>query len=161
MLRNLSGSLQNTLTYKNFDLTFNLSFTLGGYSYDNGMYALLDDGNNASLNKSVKLRDRWQNPGDITDVPQYYHGNGWGGWYNSSRGIQSSDHIRLKNLILNYRLPQKWISKVKMQNAKIFVSGTNLLTFAAYDQWDPELIGAVGFGVPPLKTISLGIELTF
>ena len=43
--------------------------------------------------------------------------------------------------------------------ARVFFSGTNLLTWAKYDQYDPELTGTVGFDIPPLKTFSFGLEI--
>ena len=57
---------------------FNLSFHLGGYSYDGAMYALQDDGYTAQYNKSTELRRRWKQPGDITDVPRYVYGQEYG-----------------------------------------------------------------------------------
>lgn len=156
----LVGGLNNTINYKFIDLSFNLSFSLGGYSYDNGMYALQDDGRDASTNKSTELRRRWMKPGDNTDIPRYVSGNAWAGYYNSSRGIHSNDHIRLKHLTIGVNVPNKWISPVGLSKARVYFSGTNLLTLAAYSQWDPELIGTVGYGVPPLKTWTFGIEIS-
>lgn len=157
----ISGGFMNTFNYKFIDLSFNLSYSFGGYSYDNASYILQDDGYSVISNKSTEQRRRWQKPGDITDVPRFVYGNKKGGNYNSSRAIHSTDHIRLKSLILGLNAPKVWLQKLGIGNARIYFSGTNLLTWAAYDQYDPEMSGVVGFYTPPLKTYAFGLELKF
>ena len=157
----ISGGFMNTFNYKFIDLSFNLSYSFGGYSYDNASYILQDDGYSVISNKSTEQRRRWRKPGDITDVPRFVYGNKKGGNYNSSRAIHSTDHIRLKSLILGLNAPKAWLQKLGIGNARIYFSGTNLLTWAAYDQYDPEMSGVVGFYTPPLKTYAFGLELKF
>lgn len=157
----ISGGFMNTFNYKFIDLSFNLSYSFDGYSYDNASYILQDDGYSVISNKSTEQRRRWQKPGDITDVPRFVYGNKKGGNYNSSRAIHSTDHIRLKSLILGLNAPKAWLQKLGIGNARIYFSGTNLLTWAAYDQYDPEMSGVVGFYTPPLKTYAFGLELKF
>ena len=157
----ISGGFMNTFNYKFIDLSFNLSYSFGGYSYDNASYILQDDGYSVISNKSTEQRRRWQKPGDITDVPRFVYGNKKGGNYNSSRAIHSTDHIRLKSLILGLNAPKAWLQKLGIGNARIYFSGTNLLTWAAYGQYDPEMSGVVGFYTPPLKTYAFGLELKF
>ena len=157
----ISGGFMNTFNYKFIDLSFNLSYSFGGYLYDNASYILQDDGYSVISNKSTEQRRRWQKPGDITDVPRFVYGNKKGGNYNSSRAIHSTDHIRLKSLILGLNAPKAWLQKLGIGNARIYFSGTNLLTWAAYDQYDPEMSGVVGFYTPPLKTYAFGLELKF
>ena len=157
----ISGGFMNTFNYKFIDLSFNLSYSFGGHSYDNASYILQDDGYSVISNKSTEQRRRWQKPGDITDVPRFVYGNKKGGNYNSSRAIHSTDHIRLKSLILGLNAPKAWLQKLGIGNARIYFSGTNLLTWAAYDQYDPEMSGVVGFYTPPLKTYAFGLELKF
>jgi len=122
---------------------------------------LQDDGYSALTQKSVELRGRWQKPGDITDIPRYVTGQEFGGWWHSSRGIHSTDHLRLKSLILGVNAPEKWIKALGFTKARIYFSGTNLLTWAKYDQYDPELQGTVRYEIPPLKTYSFGLEIGF
>lgn len=123
----ISGGFMNTFNYKFIDLSFNLSYSFGGYSYDNASYILQDDGYSVISNKSTEQRRRWQKPGDITDVPRFVYGNKKGGNYNSSRAIHSTDHIRLKSLILGLNAPKAWLQKLGIGNARIYFSGTNLL----------------------------------
>ncbi len=157
----LRGAFGNSLSYKFIDLSFSLSFTFGGKSIDNGLYALQDDGRWDRYNKSTELRRRWKKPGDITDVPRYVNGYTYGGWYTSTRAIHTTDHIRLKNLSIGLNAPKQWTHAIGATKARFYFAGNNLLTWAAYDQYDPELGPQVNFSVPPTKTFSFGVELSF
>lgn len=123
----ISGGFMNTFNYKFIDLSFNLSYSFGGYSYDNASYILQDDGYSVISNKSTEQRRRWQKPGDITDVPRFVYGNKKGGNYNSSRAIHSTDHIRLKSLILGLNAPKAWLQKLGIGNARIYFSGNEFV----------------------------------
>lgn len=92
-------------------------------------------------------------------MPRYVFGQKYGGWWNSSRGIHSTDHLRLKSLILGLSAPQQWTRTLGIHSARIYFSGTNLLTWAAYDQYGPEMNGVVSFYTPPIKTFAFGLEL--
>lgn len=158
---NIAGSFGNTFSYKFVDLSFNLSFMLGGYTVDNAHWALQDDGYEDRFNKSTELRRRWKQPGDITDVPRYVNGNSTAGWYTSTRAIHSTNHLRLKSLVLGLNAPKKWLNTLGLSRARVYFSGTNLLTWAAYDQYDPEMGTQIGWAVPPLRNYSFGIEVSF
>ena len=157
----VSGSLQNTFRWKMLDLSFNFTYSLGGHSYDAAMWALQNDGYSLTAPMSTELRKRWQKPGDVTDVPRFVSGQEWGGWWHSSRGIHSTDHLRLKSLVLGATLPKEWARIIGLQNARIYFSGSNLFTWARYNQYDPELQGVVAFEIPPLKTWAFGLQVSF
>ena len=73
--------------------------------------------------------------------------------------MHSTNHLRLKSLVLGVNAPESWVKRLGFSRARVFFSGTNLLTWAKYDQYDPELTGTVGFDIPPLKTFSFGLEI--
>ncbi|MDR2775355.1 MAG: hypothetical protein LBC19_11565, partial [Tannerella sp.] len=79
----------------------------------------------------------------------------------SSRAVHSRDHLRLKTLAFGLSAPKQWLNSPGFTKARIYFSGNNLLTWAAYDQYDPELGPQVNWNVPPTKTLSMGIELNF
>ena len=64
----ISGGFMNTFNYKFIDLSFNLSYSFGGYSYDNASYILQDDGYSVISNKSTEQRRRWQKPVSYTHL---------------------------------------------------------------------------------------------
>ena len=100
-----------------------------------------------------------------------------------TRYLQSVAYVRLKNLQFGYNLPNKLLSSVKMQNARIYVSGENLWSWSPlykrtksidvgsiYGQ-DNEAASEMGnsgisngsqvYNYPILKTISVGLSVTF
>ena len=86
----------------------------------------------------------------------YQYGN-----YGSSRFMKDLNYLRLKSLSLSYSLPTKWIQKAQLNNVRIFISGSNLLTWTSYKFADPEMPidGIPTYGLPNLKTVTFGIEL--
>ena len=92
-----------------------------------------------------------------------------------SRYLQNAAYARLKNLVISWNLPEKWAGKIKMTNAKVYVSGQNILTFTPLHKWasnfDPEVIDGSdpevnansgnGYAYPMLKSYSIGINLSF
>ena len=155
----VSGGFTNSFRYKFVDFSFQLSYSLGGHSIDTETASIADDGHSLEHNLSTDLRRRWQKPGDITDIPRYVAGREYGGWWITSRNIHSTDHLRLKNLIIGVNAPTRWLNVLGMSQARVYFSGNNLLTWAKNKLYDPELTGSVGFNIPPLKTYAFGIEI--
>jgi hypothetical protein len=70
--------------------------------------------------------------------------------------------IRLQEVTLSYKLPTAWLEKIKINQVKVFVSGTNLLTFTHWDGWDPETGSGLNYnGYPLMKNYTLGINVEF
>jgi len=158
----LVGGFRNTLSWKGFDLDLLFTFTLGGQSWDNGWTTAVDGLYTYPTAIAATQLDRWQKPGDVASFPRRMYGGGHGN-YTSSRWMHSTDHLRLKSLTFGYTLPKKTLSKVRVDNARLFVAGTNLLTLAAYKDYDPEtaISGEVGWAIPALKGITFGVEIGF
>ena len=98
----------------------------------------------------------------MTSVPRrinnYEYGN-----YGSSRFMKDLNYLRLKSMSLSYTLPAQWVRRVQMENVRLFVSGSNLLTLTSYKNVDPELSinGIPTFAFPNLKSVTFGIEIGF
>ncbi|MCG8311217.1 MAG: SusC/RagA family TonB-linked outer membrane protein [Cytophagales bacterium] len=83
-----------------------------------------------------------------------------------TRYMQNAAYLRLKNLTFGYTLPPEISSKIRLSNARIFVSGENLLTFTKLTkQFDPEALSNIGWGVgkvhPLRRVYAVGLSLTF
>ncbi len=132
------------------------------YTWDNGLYSV------GYFNGIEKLMERWQQPGDITDIPKMeFAFRPHNEVSTSSRVLFKGDYIRLKDLVLGYRLPVSLISRAKITGASIYVRGTNMFTYA-FDPdtrkgFDPEtnFDGYTGLETPPIKSIVFGINLNF
>lgn len=78
----------------------------------------------------------------------------------SSYLMFDSRYIRLKNINLSYTVPEVVSKKVGIQNARVFISGQNLLTFTPIINYDPEIINSQALDYPQQRVISAGINLT-
>lgn len=164
------GGINNTLTYKGFELSFLFQFVVGNESYNGGGRFERADFVYFDNQLVSDWNDAWKKPGDNTNVPQarLFYGNGD---FESSRYIQDASYVRLKTLSLGYNIPSSLIEKYYLSNVRLFVSAQNLLTFTKYDLNDPEvntdyLAGNIGQGndfyaAPQAKTIMFGINIGF
>lgn len=158
----ISGGLTNILSYKWFDLAFTLSYSLGGYSFDKtGTYIETDGASEGNRNLPIYELDRWQKPGDITDIPRFVLGRSDKVSGGSSRFVHSTDHLRLKNLTFGFTLPHNWTDKVLLDKVRVYFSGSNLLTWAKWKQYDPEVpvSGEVFCETPPCEPLASAWKL--
>jgi TonB-dependent starch-binding outer membrane protein SusC len=88
----------------------------------------------------------------------------------TSRQIEDGSYIRLRNIQLAYNLPSAMLERVKLNSAKIYVSGQNLLTITDYSGYDPEvsrygqetLSQGTDYGsYPAAKMYLIGVNLSF
>ena len=100
-------------------------------------------------------------PGDITNVQRFStlaaYQTAYAQLANSDRAISDASFIRLKNLSFSYSLPQRWITKLKIETIRIFIQGQNLLTLTNYKGLDPENQNSV---LPPLRVVTGGVHIT-
>lgn len=77
--------------------------------------------------------------------------------------LQDATYLRLKNLNISYTLPNKLTESFGVRNVNIYAAGTNLFTLSKLGIYknsvDPEATGYEKF-YPPVKTISLGLNVT-
>jgi hypothetical protein len=80
---------------------------------------------------------------------------------NSFHPYQQRNFIRLQEVSLAYNVPKLRLRKLGVNHARIFISGTNLLTITKWDGWDPESGAGIGAGYPTLKNYSMGLNFEF
>ncbi|GHT13195.1 SusC/RagA family TonB-linked outer membrane protein [Bacteroidia bacterium] len=161
----LSGGLTNSLAYKAFDLNFQLNFSTGGYSYDNGAQKAEHGGQDMLANIPAYYSAAWKKPGDITDIERFvanratYMSN-----QTTTRRLHPIDYLRLSNLTFGVSAPKSWLKKTGLSNVRLYASGVNLLTWATYTAYDPASIhfdGYVEWEQPPLRTWTFGLDIKF
>lgn len=74
--------------------------------------------------------------------------------------MRDGSFLRLKSVELGYTVPNIITRKLYIQNFRVYMSGTNLLTFSKFKLWDPEMAGN-GTGYPIQRVINLGVQLSF
>lgn len=165
------GGFINTFSYKNFDLTIQLNYSLDGKIYDNIYAGMMHDGATTAQNMHVDALEAWTTPGQHTNVPKYAVNNATNSASLSSRFLYDATNVKLKTITLSYTLPKNLgvFSKV-ISGAKLWVSADNLCTWFAdkgykgYD--DIDIYGVQGYktypySFPTPRTFSIGANLTF
>ena len=144
------ASWNNTLTYKNFDLTV---FFRGKFGFDILNTKDLYFGNKRWLPNNL-LKSAITKNAELDDDPQY-----------SDYYIEKGDFVKLDNVTLGYNFN---LNSSYVKNLRIYASGRNLLTFTGYSGLDPELqdagfeTGVDGRGFyPRTKSFTVGLNVGF
>lgn len=74
--------------------------------------------------------------------------------------MQNGNFLRLKSAEIGYSLPQTLYKRIGLEYARLYLSGTNLLTFSKFKLWDPEM-GGNGLGYPVQRVVNIGIQVNF
>ncbi|MBV2247897.1 MAG: TonB-dependent receptor [Lentimicrobium sp.] len=169
----LMGGLNFNANYKNFDLSV---FFQGAYG--NKIYVQVNqdiEGFYRGFTVTQRYFDeRWTGEGTSDTQPR----PSWTAKSNnarpSSRFLEDGSYLRLKNLQIGYTIPARVLDMVKISQARIYLSGTNLLTLTKYPGLDPEMTvsdnskeeGVRASGIdwgtyPSAMTFMFGIDITF
>ena len=152
----LQYSFNLGFSYKNFDVT---TFWQGiaGLDRFNWDETTISNGGN----KSSRWLDRWSAENPNGSMPRM------GGEINnrySSFWLTKGDYLRLKNIEIGYTFKKEaWMSKIGVQSLRLYLAGTNLLTFTSLKDYDPEKQSSdMRNDVHPnTKTYSFGINVKF
>lgn len=153
------GGVQNSLTYKNWQLDFLVQFVKQVGINTN---AVADLPGSAS-NMTTDVLDHWQQPGDTNPTQVYTAGfndaavNAFYTYYASSdAALSDASYIRVKNLSLSYTLPNTILKK---GSCKLYFQAQNLLTFTKFKGADPE--NQSQGRLPTLRVVTIGTQLNF
>lgn len=147
--------------YKAFSL--NLDFQ-GEYGRD--IYNAKETIRPDLYNFEAHVWDRWTGEGTSNTEPRATAG-GYN-WQPSTRFVEDGSYLRLRNVTLAYQFPTQLTERLRMQAARVYLSGVNLLTFTRYSGYSPEfasedvLSSGLDMGIYPVPAIySLGFNVTF
>jgi TonB-linked SusC/RagA family outer membrane protein len=155
----LTGGLTNSLRYKDFELSFLLTFSVGGKFYD-GNYASIMHMGDYGYAWSTDILKRWQKPGDITNVPRVQNSLSNQNPI-STRYLFDGSYLNIKNVTLNYNLPKALMGKLGLSSAQIYANVDNAWLFTTKKGMDPQrsFTGTSAFTFPPFRTMTIGVNL--
>jgi TonB-linked SusC/RagA family outer membrane protein len=166
------GGLNNTVSYKGFELTVFAQFQYGNDLSNAAGGFMSSNGASFGDNQTKDQMNYWKKAGDVTNVPRPSVDINNGG-RPSSRYIYDGSYLRLKTVNLAYNIPKELLSKAKIASARVYVTGQNLLTKVSKDfqGWDPEVntsfaasnvaIGNDFYTAPQARTIIFGFNIGF
>ncbi|RYY63159.1 MAG: TonB-dependent receptor [Chitinophagaceae bacterium] len=178
-----TGGLTNTLSYKSFDLNFFFYFSQGNKIMNMQNFFLVHGGTQSNIGFLPIQLERWQKPGDVTDIPRLttFAGsptvnggasNNYGGNVASlsSRYLEDASFIRLRNISLGYNVPAAVSRTLHLSSLRAYVQVSNLFTISDYSGLDPEVSSQGGnqntagydwATVPQPRTFLVGLNLSF
>lgn len=152
-----TGSFQLNFNYRNFDLSTNFTWVAGGKVYN---VAAMINASGHEFNGIGEQRASW-----VADAYKVYNVNASGNLYavtdpdelnalnagakyhlpyhqsgiTASEWLEDGSYLRLQTLTLGYTLPEKLLSKLKIENVRIYATANNLFTITGYSGVDPEV----------------------
>lgn len=158
-----TGGLNQQFTYKQWDLSIFMNFSIGNDIY-NANKIELTNGYTANSNMLAIMENRWRVVTPNGQTALYVNGAGqavgiapdllaamnkdatiWqplksaGAFYPHSWAIEDGSFIRLNNLSLGYSLPVKKLMGMKMSKLRFYFTGNNLAIITKYTGYDPEV----------------------
>ncbi|MEY4627888.1 MAG: hypothetical protein RLZZ595_214 [Bacteroidota bacterium] len=157
------GGWTNNFTYKGFTLDIFFQYEYGRWAQDGQINFMIE--NIARLNSFVDVYEgRWTKPGQVTWWPRM---NTAGAEVKGSSAASGSrtwfkaDYVRLKNVTLSYDFNSDLVRKMKLNNARFYIQGTNLWTLSDWFSYDIEFVGTSTGIIPQSRNITAGIQLGF
>lgn len=175
-----TGGFGGNLFYKGFELNTLFAFSTGLDIWDNsGKNQFLGASSGQNWNIRREFLDRWTKPGDQTLYPRFtydlYPGVGNPSLFSSNMFLYNADYLRLRELTVAYNFKSDALRKIKIENIRVFLTGTNLFLWTKYKGGDPEVNRDADGGTadrnmspnvtyltaPQAKTIQFGLNVNF
>lgn len=179
------GGLNNTFTYRNFDMSLFFTFSYGGEVLNatkltntqagKTVYNVLDQAN--SSNRWMTINSEGNTVTDPQELAALNAGKSVATIYDMEQGdkyihswaVEDASYLRLSNLTIGYNFPRQWIRKASIQKLRLYATGSNLLVWTPYSGFDPEvstkgnnLTPGVDFGAyPRSRSFVFGVNVTF
>ena len=158
------GGITNTFRYKDFDLSFMISYQFGGDMFDYpGYFLTYSDGvriGSFNMHSDV-VGNYWKKPGDVVEFPKPIYGNPYRWDKFSSREIRSTDNIRVRDITFGYNVP---LFKKYINNLRVYFRTTNpFMIYCASKSVDPD-VDVNGYrqtDTPPTRQFLFGLNLSF
>lgn len=152
----------NTFSYKNWDLSINLSGSYGNDVY-NWIRRWTDDprqSHNLNYRATQFARLEYIDPtlpsgsdrgqlnnirnikiaaGSDPSMPRLSSADANDNYRVSDRFVEDGSYLRIQNISLSYTFPQKWVKKIMLENLRLYTNLQNVYTFTKYKGYDPEI----------------------
>jgi hypothetical protein len=157
------GGLSNSFVLKGLSLDVMCMFVVRNGKNDFGQMGILPAGFTA--NQIIDVLSRWQNPGDITNVPRFTRSDSafrlQDYAVNSTAAFGDASFLRVRNVSISYSFNKSLLERMHLQSLRLYVRGQNLFTFSKFAHVDPENVQSYFASMPPLRVITGGVQIVF
>ena len=156
------GGLINDFRWKNFSLSFQINYVLGGYALASYASNYMKDGYDiTSGNQAVEIYyGRWKKPGDLARYPKVSQKSTNSGRL-STRYLYNKTNFNLTNLTLSYNLPESITSRIHVKSGSISLICDNLYLFTPDEKFGMNSYKTVMNGYPVTRTFTFSLNLAF
>jgi TonB-linked SusC/RagA family outer membrane protein len=131
------GTLLNTFTYKNFDLTVDLQFMYGNDVLFRSKHSAEDRQGIANSFKTVL--NAWTPENQNTNIAQLRPVSAGYNTNNDTDRVQDGSFIRGRNLLLAYKFSPQITERMRLNRLRVFASAQNFFLSTKYMGYDPEV----------------------
>lgn len=157
----LTGGLTNTFELHNFTLNFLLNYSIGGYALCSlGSNGVTDGYNITDQNVSINSLDHWSQPGDVSANPRISTVTSSSS-RPSTRFLYNKTNIRLQNLSLTYKIPERISRKMMMNSCRVSFLADNLYVWTPDQKRGKNSYKTMMYGYPLQRTFSLSLDVSF
>jgi TonB-linked SusC/RagA family outer membrane protein len=163
-LPDVYGGFGTSFRYKDFDLSVDFVYQLGGKVYDYDYATLMSCPTTGGRAIHADMLKAWTPENTGSNIPRWQYGDSYAG-ATSDRFLTSASYLSLQNVNLGYTLPAHVAKSLKLQKLRVYVSGDNLWLWSKRQGLDPRQSisggGSTASYYSPIRTVSGGVTLTF
>jgi len=152
-------SIINSIQFKNWSLNIFVNSVQGGkkwYFAQNDPTRNIGAADNITNNNAYKW-DWWTPTNPNAEYQQLFQTAPIAPTVYKQRNF-----IRLQDVSLSYNFNNSILDQLGFRDFKVYISGKNLYTWTKWQGWDPETgEGYEKDGIPVLRSITFGVDLTF
>lgn len=141
----------SSVKYKKWDVSFLFQGAARRSLMMNGFHPFGDNAMNGVMDFVAEERWTEENPNPNATYPRLSLSSNPNNTPNSTYWLRNGAFLKLKNAEIGFT--HKFF--------RVYVSGSNLLTFSPFKYWDPEMGGGSGLSYPTARVFNLGIQFTF
>ncbi|MFV0540206.1 MAG: SusC/RagA family TonB-linked outer membrane protein, partial [Aestuariibaculum sp.] len=158
------GAFRLNARIKNFDISTQFTYSLGGYGYDGAYARLMNNSKVGNSNWHTDIRNSWKEPGDITNVPAMASAYNTQVSSTSTRFLVSTDYLAFNNARIGYNFPSQSLANTGLTGLNLSLSGDNLFISSKRKGFNPntsENSASSTYRYAPLTTVTLGVRVKF
>ena len=159
----INGGWGFSVGHRGFHLQTDFTFSIGRYLFLNDMFFFANPTLNLNRNSHYMVNDFWTPDNRYARFPDPSQGFQFTNF--DSRVIENASFMRLRNVTLGYVFPRSMLDRAAdgfLTDARVFVTGRNLLTWTNFSGQDPEVDNNITMGINPnTRQFSVGFDLSF
>lgn len=138
----LYGGISTTLSYKGFDFSATLNYSIGGKAIDYGYQTLMGNPHSSvtGLAFHKDILKAWSEDNTSSDIPRFQYAVqdvDQSASALSDRFLTNASTLTLQNINIGYTLPHRWVNTLGLSNVRVYVSGDNLYYWSKRKGFDP------------------------